>query len=126
MIDAGEAKRLRYQIGVMQAYLDGARIEVKRSNGWIPLDGPCWDWVCNEYRVEGGVEPASPSISKDQPVWVQDDGDGDYWAPAHFSHWEDGKPKCFNEGRTSFTTNETVTWDKIRLSNGGDLGVDHE
>lgn len=42
------------QIRVMQAYVDGKKIQVKSgTNGeWIDIDVPYWDWADANYRIK--------------------------------------------------------------------------
>lgn len=49
-------KSAREHIEVMQAYLDGAKIELRRRDalhaGWQEVLEPRWDWQNLEYRVK--------------------------------------------------------------------------
>jgi len=42
----------REAIKVMQAYVDGAEIEMKLSSGWIQATTPFWDWSNTEWRIK--------------------------------------------------------------------------
>lgn len=48
-----EIKDHRSRIAVMQAYLEGERIECydKMTGEWFSVSEPCWDWDCSDYRV---------------------------------------------------------------------------
>jgi len=49
-----EMRTTEYQVGVMQAFLDGAEIESSdwRDDNWKPVSRPCWDWRTNKYRIK--------------------------------------------------------------------------
>jgi hypothetical protein len=52
---------LAYRIAVMQAFLDGKKIEGADSfcTNWRPIASPVWDWIAYRYRV-AKPEPVKP------------------------------------------------------------------
>ena len=54
----------------------------------------------------------------DTPIYVCDskEYDDDRWYTAHFSHYRDGKIFAFDNGKTSFTTNDTAHWQYAKLA----------
>lgn len=55
-MNSGEKDRLRYQISVMQAALDGAEIEYEYDGEdgitWELTGDPAWNWAVTNYRVK--------------------------------------------------------------------------
>ena len=45
-------KTTNEMIAIMQAYAEGAEIEVLRSDGWVAAPSPQWNWNIVQYRVK--------------------------------------------------------------------------
>ena len=45
-------KTTKEMIEVMQAYLDGEKIEVGYNGVWVDIDMPEWSWGIRDYRVK--------------------------------------------------------------------------
>lgn len=66
----------------------------------------------DEIYEEPAVDWAKVPI--DTKVFVRLDGE---WVPRHFAGMENGRLYVFSEGKTSFTTDHAVVWDKMKLAN---------
>lgn len=63
---------------VMQAYADGAEIEVRCfDRDWAPIADPSFEWACNDYRV-AAPKPDEIDWSHVGPEfrWLARDADG--------------------------------------------------
>ena len=62
-------------------------------------------WADAEY-VAPGVDWTKVAV--DTPILVSDDGQG--WRHRHFAKYEKGKVYAWNDGRTSFTSDNVMSW----------------
>lgn len=69
-------KTTEEMIEVMQAYVDGKKIECKCTNmpcaGWFTTEKPAWGWSFNDYRVkpEPHYVPYDSVMEVDRDKWV--------------------------------------------------------
>lgn len=61
-------------------------------------------WLQEEYKEP---EPDWSKVAVDTPMKVS--SDGVLWRPAHFAKYEDGEPWVWSDGKTSFTTDGSVS-----------------
>ena len=55
-----------------------------------------------------------PKLPIDHPVFVRSKG-GTTWDHYHFSHFRKGIMFCFVNGKTSWSTEQTTSWDEWKL-----------
>jgi len=48
----GDEMNIKKMIEVMQAFEDGAKIEVLCGEEWEDTETPSWNWAFNKYRVK--------------------------------------------------------------------------
>lgn len=55
-----DMKKIEEKITIMQAYVDGKKIETKFVGGtnWEEVTSPAWDWVSFDYRIKQAVPRA--------------------------------------------------------------------
>ena len=72
------------------------------------------------YNDDGSIYLRKPrhEFKVDDKVLVRGTGDSD-WRKRHFSHWDcNGKPRCFADGTTSFSSESVNMWDEIKPYDG--------
>lgn len=47
-------KNTQEKIAVMQAFLEGKKIEARAigTDDWVPAGAPIWDWLSRDYRIK--------------------------------------------------------------------------
>lgn len=45
-------------IEVMQAYVEGKKIQCNSGFGWVVVENPSWDWMSMDYRVKPVSKPS--------------------------------------------------------------------
>ena len=77
---------------------------------WVIID---YSGLCVSYKFIREMKPQRPEIAIDEPVF---DATGN---PRHFAGWfEDGKPLCFSNGRTSHTESGLYFTARITTKSG--------
>lgn len=65
MLKKQEKQELARRIAVMQAFLDGKKIETTDTNAnvkWRPCPNPLWSWHCDNYRIAPSTEQKALDI----------------------------------------------------------------
>lgn len=60
-------------IRVMQAYVDGKEVDVRRlldGSVWMPSGAPCWDWLNGNYRIKPAAT-LRPWTADEVPLGIQ-------------------------------------------------------
>ena len=68
------------------------------------------------YNDDGSIYLRKPrhEFKVDDKVLVRGTGESE-WRKRHFSHWDcNGKPRCFADGTTSFSSDSVNMWDEIK------------
>lgn len=73
-------------------------------------------WLSKEYKEP---EVDWSKVKVDTPILVKSSA-GDVWFERHFAKFEDETVYAWNDGRTSFTTEECTGWEIAKLADDED------
>lgn len=73
-------------------------------------------WLSKEYKEP---EVDWSKVKVDTPVWVKSIA-GNIWFKRHFAKFEDETVYAWDDGRTSFTTEECSGWEIVELADDED------
>jgi len=78
-------ERTKEQIAVMQAYVDGDKIDFKEtgSRRWVNVDVPYWGWCLGEYRIRQTPDSIDWTHVAPEFKWMKRDANGGAWLYSH-------------------------------------------
>lgn len=72
-------------------------------------------WLDEEYQDQEEVDWSKVAV--DTPILVSmNEEDWRYWSRRHFAEYRDGMVSAFNNGATSWTSNEKTRWTYAKLA----------
>lgn len=118
-------KKLQFQMGVMQAYLEGQTIQIKVRGGetesmykWVDEPSPAWNWGTFHYRVKPIVDPTPWKYIPTEYEYVAKDRYGDIYfyvrkpvIDRDTEVWDCGNSECFR-GTILNHLYKGIPWDK--------------